>query len=401
MKDSKKIFWHTKAIRQNDNGFTLIEIIVCLAIFAALAGIIAPLWSQRVTVQREEETLDKLAMIKTAIVGDPQIVADGTRGSFGYLGDMGVLPSAIEDLYIKGTQPSFSFDSNLKIGAGWNGPYLDPEIIEYIGSLKEDAFGNDYDYTIIPFDNSTVGATVVTRIRSPGRDSILDTGDDLSLEVFGAETKSMLAAYIEDASGNKINGAGVTMNYPDDGSLTTLTVLTDINGLFIFNDIPYGIRSISVDAGLVYVPGSARTISFNNIEFSVSNFAASDVTITSITPVYTSSPQAYYKTLKLDGETLRDSEDPRAGSGDTVTDFGTKTIPGTGSLSDAIVTTIQSPVTEVGKISLGNITGGSTKLIEMKVFMDEETGSANPVNMSGVSFTVTFSDGSVINFTTS
>ncbi len=245
----RKISCKAEHMRKALKGFTLIEIIVCLAVFGVLLGTMIPLGIQISFKRREQHSLDELATLKVAIAGDPQVVADGSRLSFGYIGDMGNLPASLEDLYKKGSQPAFSFDSTKKIGAGWNGPYIDPTIVEHIETLKTDAFGNDYDYTTTPFTDSTVGATVEGRIRSKGKDSTTGGDDDLSVEIFNSEAKSKVVGSVENGSGNRLSGASVTMNYPSNGSLTTSSALTDSNGVFSFDDIPYGIRSISITSG--------------------------------------------------------------------------------------------------------------------------------------------------------
>lgn len=395
----RKISCKAEHMRKALKGFTLIEIIVCLAVFGILMGTMIPLGIQISFKRREQHSLDELAALKAAIVGDPQVIADGSRLSFGYLGDMGNLPASLEDLYKKGSQPAFSLDSTKKIGAGWNGPYIDPQIVEHLETLKTDAFGNDYDYTTTPFTDSTVGATVEGRIRSKGKDGTTGGGDDLSVELFNAEIESTVAAFIEDAGGNRIGGTSVTINYPSNGSLTSSSTLADSNGFFTFNNIPYGIRSITVEPDLVLVPDTAQVVGTNDIEFSVQNFSSTDVTITSITPVYTSIPQGFYEKMLVGGVTVRDSASPRAASGEEVT-FTGQTVSGTGASSDAVVMTVQSPVTEVGAVSVLTIAGGATKLIKLQVFKDDQTGSGSAVDMSGVSFTVTFSDGSVVRFTT-
>ena len=241
----RKISCKAEHMRKALKGFTLIEIIVCLAVFGILLGTMIPLGIQISFKRREQHSLDELAALKVAIAGDPHVIADGTRLSFGYVGDMGNLPASLEDLYKKGAQPAFSLDSTKKIGAGWNGPYIDPQIVEHLETLKTDAFGNDYDYTTTPFTDSTVGATVEGRIRSKGRDGTSGTGDDLSVELFNAEIKSTVVGLIENSSGVRQSSFSVTMNYPSNGTLTTSSVLTDSNGLFTFDDIPYGIRSIT------------------------------------------------------------------------------------------------------------------------------------------------------------
>ena len=50
-----------------------------------------------------------------AVAGDPDLVAGGTRSDFGYVGDIGALPSDWDDLV---TNPGYST---------WNGPYVQDE----------------------------------------------------------------------------------------------------------------------------------------------------------------------------------------------------------------------------------------------------------------------------------
>jgi hypothetical protein len=78
---------------------------------------------------------------------------------------------------------------------------------------------------------------------------------------------------------------------------------------------------------------------------------------------------AWYEQIKVDGDAVFNGVNPRGGSGDT------KTFP-------SIV-----------------ISNGSTSTIEYNKFRDSPSGGGAPfVDMSGTAFTITFSDGSVVNF---
>ncbi len=251
MNRRKSTLYRAKNVKRALGGFTIIEIIACLATLAVIMGTMIPLGIQITLKRHEQQTLDELAKLKVAVLGDPQVVADGVRLSFGYVGDMGNLPASLEDLYKKGSQPAFSFDATKKMGAGWHGPYIGPQIAGHLETLQADAFGNNYDYTTTPFTDSTVGITVDGRIRSGGGDGTSGTSDDLSVELFSSEINSKIVGSIEDSSGDRLSGATVTVNYPSNGILTTSSALTNSNGFFTMDDIPYGIRSMSIVSGML------------------------------------------------------------------------------------------------------------------------------------------------------
>jgi type II secretory pathway pseudopilin PulG len=123
-------------MRHSRNGFTLIDIIIILAVFGALMGAMVPLTIKMVHKKRELQTVDELEKLRVAISGNALIVLSESRAKFGYLGDMGNLPSSLEDLYKKGSQPVYSFDITKKTGAGWDGPYIAPRSLNISRPLK-------------------------------------------------------------------------------------------------------------------------------------------------------------------------------------------------------------------------------------------------------------------------
>ncbi|OHB38676.1 MAG: hypothetical protein A3C38_03630 [Planctomycetes bacterium RIFCSPHIGHO2_02_FULL_50_42] len=387
-------------MRHSGNGFTLIDIVIVLAVFGVLLGTMIPFTIQMVHKTRELQTLDELEKLRAAIIGDPVTVLNESRTQLGYVGDMGNLPSSLEDLYKKGSQPAYTFNTTKKTGAGWNGPYISPEIVEHLETLKTDAFGNDYDYTTTPFTDSTTGATVAGRIRSKGRDGTSDTSDDLSLSFFDSQIKSRIVGQIKDEVGEGVGGAVVTINYPSNGVLTSTTTTSDRFGFYTLDDITYGNRSITIEPKLVVVAGSADVTGANNNEivFSVVNFSNTNIGITSYKAVYFSAPAAYYKTLIIGGVTVHDSDSNKLGSGETAT-FSAITIAGGTGVSDTLPTLIQSPVTTAGDIiPIGQLGRGQTKQIKMLNFRDSPTGGGQAVSMSGVPMEITFSDGSIVRF---
>jgi hypothetical protein len=124
---------------------------------------------------------------------------------------------------------------------------------------------------------------------------------------------------------------------------------------------------------LEFVPGSATTFDSGNrsVRFQVQNSGDSPIGLSSLTAVYTSSPTAYYEEVDWNYLwTLWSSTTPRNGSGDTAT------------------------------FSEQGVTAGSSVTLELEDFRNSPVGGGGNVNMRGVDFEITFSDGSVITFTT-
>ncbi len=144
--------------RAAGRGFSLVETAATLAIVSILTAGMASVASSAMVMMQDEITSDRLRGLQRAILGDPVIVVNETRTAFGYVGDMGNLPTSLEDLWTKGTQPAFSFDTIKKTGAGWNGPYTQTDTVETLDSLMQDGYGNSLFYSPVPFTDPTFGA---------------------------------------------------------------------------------------------------------------------------------------------------------------------------------------------------------------------------------------------------
>ena len=64
---------------------------------------------------RTETTIARMDMLARAIAGDPNLISGGVRSDFGYVGDVGALPSNLDQLV---TNPGYST---------WGGPYVRDE----------------------------------------------------------------------------------------------------------------------------------------------------------------------------------------------------------------------------------------------------------------------------------
>ncbi len=379
-------------------GFSLIEAVTTLAIVSILAVGMVSVAANSLEMLQSEITEDRLVALQRAVSGDPVIVVNETRTAFGYVGDMGNLPANLQALWIKGAQPAFTFDTAKKTGAGWNGPYVRTEVVETLAALMEDGWGNELFYSNSPFTDATFGANALGKLASLGLNFSLGDDDDVTINFFESEIVSRIQGFVRDNKANVVPGVDITLNYPQSGVLGSQTATTDSLGYYFFADVPFGNRSLTIEPRLVLADGTAVVKGGNNddVEFFVKNFAADDITITSITFDYSIDPPAYFDRLKVDGTTVYNDSTPRLGTGDTV-NFSAETAKGRGGVEESIPIRLQSPITDVPDIEIGKIGKGSSLKIQMQNFVDVQSGGGGTaVDMSGVIFEVTFSDGSMV-----
>ena len=75
-------------------GFTLIEVLVTMAIVSILAGIMVPAVWKFWESQDVQTTRERIKTLKLAMVGDRSLIQNGIRTSYGFVGDNGELPFA-------------------------------------------------------------------------------------------------------------------------------------------------------------------------------------------------------------------------------------------------------------------------------------------------------------------
>jgi hypothetical protein len=340
-----------------------------------------------------ESTIDRLNELRRAIAGNPVIVVNEARTSFGYLGDMGNLPAKLEDLWLKGSQPDFAFDTTKKTGAGWTGPYLEVSAIELASALGLDGWGNPLVYSASSFTDSLFGATALGKLSSLGPDLTVGGDADITIDFFQAEVVSRVQGFVKDSAGNEVPGVGVTVNYPANGQLATQLVQTDSTGYYSFADVPFGNRSITIDPRLVLAPDTTVVSGNNNqnVKFTVKNFASGTIGFTSLSLSYTVIPDAWFDQIRIGNTTVWDypGDATRFGSLDTVT-FGQQNVTGSGTVQEAVPIRPQSPVTDVADIMIGDAGKGGSLTIELNDFNTAETGNGGAdQDLIGVSFEVT------------
>jgi len=201
------------------SGFTLIEIVIAVAIVAILAGSIAPMVFREIERAREEATLQELATLR--------------GGMLEFYEDTGRFPSEGEGLMALVTDPTVT---------GWSGPYVGGAAGDPAVEVTTDSWGNTYQYDLSPTTDPVGVAQAI--VASAGGDRLLtmgsiggtwtltSTGDDLhSLVVAGplarmkireaqAEMKIIGAAgrrYFADTASFPGSSAAITDSYMDPG----------------------------------------------------------------------------------------------------------------------------------------------------------------------------------------
>jgi type II secretory pathway pseudopilin PulG len=130
----------------NELGLTLLELLLVVAILSAVAWMSLGLVSNNTDQVRFEDTRNRLAAIRRAIIGDTGRTINGGPELRGYVADMGILPTDLNALiareYCNGkpdkttsaacttaggtwvTQPAYAYNADYGLWSGWNGPYL-------------------------------------------------------------------------------------------------------------------------------------------------------------------------------------------------------------------------------------------------------------------------------------
>ena len=197
-------------------GFTLIEILVVLAIIGFFIGMMARTFIQHNNQRCFDETLEKMQQLKEALLGNPASYINGQRQFSGYIPDMGGLPELIDgqpkglwtddlDNDGIGDLPLWEYKHSLKTWCGWRGPYIEYPFLkkgELQGEEKiRDAWGNPFIFSVA--DNKMT-------IESYGADGIDDTVEkdgfdkDIEMTISSTEYTAPLGGQVSGFD-NRIN----------------------------------------------------------------------------------------------------------------------------------------------------------------------------------------------------
>lgn len=404
-------------------GFTLVQVILLLALVALAAGLLVPLTSQLLSLEREARTERQLERLKAAMVGDREVRQGRDRSAFGYLGDFGRLPGSLPQLLHPFSQPTFGIRADRRLGAGWQGPYLLPATLADTVRIHRDAWGRSLRWTTR--DSSVDGELWTGRLRSAGEDGEMETGDDVVVPVLRTEVVSdTVRGVVADATGQPLPNRAVSLTLRRDGALVDTTVFTDNGGRFTFRNVPLGRSLVRLGTGgsggggrLELVPGSAIDTTIQGdktVQFEIFNPGDTEVIITSLRATYDTT--AFYRWVKSEQpgqaqKELFDAQDAGGawpGSGDLVQFQESDTIPPVAVESQVSplsrVVLVDGPLMVLDSLLLAeagesDISEEEATTIILQEFRSNSQGSGQPVDMSGVDFTVEFSDGSVVSFT--
>lgn len=353
----------------NRKGFTLVEVIVILVVLSILAAIAIPVALKIFERTAEDTTREEMDNIKKAIIGDAQKLQSSFRSDFGYLGDIGCLPSTpigdLDRLLTQGKLPAWSFDSTKQTGAGWKGPYITGTPGE---DFKADQWGNLYTYSV-PGGPCPLTATLTSNGPNgqPG-------GDDITLSIAANETTATVRGKVKDTAGVGLESVPVEFYSPVSGTLTTTTANTDANGEYVFTSVPFGPRAVRALPRLVYSPGSVTTAGAGtDITFKVVNYSTSPYTIDRVQASY--SGGATYDEIRINGAVVA------AGlfSSGTNVNVTNTDIAASSATRPSMRVFVDSPDTQLPDTTISG--QGTVATIELNNFTQD---------MRGVPFTVTF-----------
>lgn len=239
-------------------GFTLIEILASIAILSALTVVSLTSISGVVDDARFTQTVREIEQLRNALVGETQRLETGLRKNYGYLGDMGALPTTSQGLDVLSSLPtgvsSWAIQSSYGIGVGWRGPYISNT---FDTDYFKDAWGNDYIYA-----NTGAGATI-TSLGGDGAAGGTGFNQDIVVNIPVAVTQGKLLGYVVTGSGDLLgadqipfsSSAEIYLYYPDgSGGITSMsTAITALDlGKYSFSSVPLGYGSV-----MVFSPTSA------------------------------------------------------------------------------------------------------------------------------------------------
>jgi prepilin-type N-terminal cleavage/methylation domain-containing protein len=278
----------TSFLASNVQGLTLIEVLMTLVLLSILTFTSIELVSDSLDEARYEQTIQKMERIKAAILGDPLVRENGTRTSFGYLGDVGMLPNVtqgIEALVARPTDgldevPDFAMAEFARFGAGWSGPYL----FSAAGSVDTllDAWGNTilYDPTLTPPEMRSLGAD---GLDDGGGGDLTGYNKDIVIQLPEELWQGTVYGYINNRGSPYLGEAYVTLYRPnpdwtipspvvspEEIVLPDYTLITpspgDPVGQFSFTGVPFGKRSIMI---LIPMPSPTPTMTIGPVIFTL------------------------------------------------------------------------------------------------------------------------------------
>ena len=273
-----------------------------------------------------EVTRARMEALRIAIVGDEASTdREGKRQNFGYFGDVGIMPTVLDNLV---TRPSgmatWFYTSAYGFALGWHGPYLVSTVLTADKGFEKDGWGRFFTF-------STGATPQLTSLGSDGSAGGTSYAKDLTMDFPGVARLGSVAGVLEDFNA-RLSGRTVELVYPSSAVLTSVTAITDANGFFKFQTVPFGIRSlrpypttsfvprqITLDRDVLNVPnsllnlfGTSEGVSYvasslfktnggANVFISLASTYTTDVQLDAITASVSGGFAGTYSTVKLNG----------------------------------------------------------------------------------------------------
>ena len=221
---------------RREAGYSLVELVVVIIILGVLASVAVKSVRLSTETARVEQTKRELDQLAHAVTGNPDLVSGGTRTDYGYIGDVGAMPSNLDALV-----------SNPGSYVTWDGPYIRDDFYASSGASESefefDGWGRQYTYTGGNSITSTGSGSSITRQLANS------TADLLS---------NTVAIVVTDLSNtppgvNFTDSVNIVLDYPNGvGGTTVAWVHPGTDGFAEFSSIPVGQHRLRV----VYIPNA-------------------------------------------------------------------------------------------------------------------------------------------------
>ncbi len=236
----------TTLLRGDSGGFTLMEVIIAVAIVALMAGALAPVVFKQINSARSKVTVQELDQIESGLLSFYQ--------------DTGRFPTEAEGLEALVSDPGL---------ANWQGPYLSSAKRSPAEAIKGDAFGMEYIYDLNPVTDPPGSADVL--VASGGADLTPGAGRLNRTWDLESDTDDIFtvvsAAAIERTKENEareelqILSAACSEYYRDNSSFPT--TLSELSGVYLDSGFAGGIFEDAWKVGyrtIQYGGGGAVTL---------------------------------------------------------------------------------------------------------------------------------------------
>lgn len=242
----------TSILNNSEDAFTLIEFLMVLALLGILATLSINLITNTLNESRYAATQKKLLLVRKALVGDVDLRFGQKRSDFGYLGDVGAIPSAAQGLAALITNPGvpvagWSMNATARIGMGWSGPYLKSDDSDSF--VTQDDWGSAFVYSPSANPPTVVSLGADRAVGGTGYNA------DLTMQLPINTRLATVHGFILQNGLQWSGNAEIELNVPNGSGVLqqiTVSITAADKGYFTFSNVPMGVRSATV-----YVPSKS------------------------------------------------------------------------------------------------------------------------------------------------